>query len=97
MIGSGALRRRDHGGGSRRRAGQAKDDRFGGPPGSRRRFGVNGRARGKGAVAMIYGEPETPRFLATVRRLKRQQHRQEQQTRLAKQRVRLMLKKLRTR
>jgi hypothetical protein len=43
---------------------------------------------------MIYGEPETPRFLATVRRLKREQLRKLQQTRQAKQRVRLMLKKL---
>jgi len=46
---------------------------------------------------MIYGEPETPRFLATVQRLKREQRRKERQTRLAKQRVRLMLKKLRDR
>jgi len=46
---------------------------------------------------MIYGAPETPRFLATVQRLKREQRRKEQQTRLAKQRVRLMLKKLRDR
>jgi hypothetical protein len=44
---------------------------------------------------MIYGAPETPRFLAAVRRLKREQRRKEQQTRLAKQRVRLMLRKLR--
>jgi hypothetical protein len=46
---------------------------------------------------MIYGEPETLRFLATVQRLKREQRRKERQTRLAKQRVRLMLKKLRDR
>ena len=46
---------------------------------------------------MIYGEPETPRFLAKVQRLKREQRRKERQTRLAKQRVRLMLKKLRHR
>jgi hypothetical protein len=46
---------------------------------------------------MIYGEPETPRFLAAVRRIKREQHRKEQQTRLAKQRVRVMLRKLRDR
>ena len=44
---------------------------------------------------MIYGEPETPRFLVTVQRLKREQRRKERQTRLAKQRVRLMHKKLR--
>ena len=36
---------------------------------------------------MIYGEPETLRFLAAVQRLKRQRRRKERQTRLAKQRV----------
>ena len=46
---------------------------------------------------MIYGEPETPRFLATVQRLKREQRRRALQTRLAKQRVRVMLKKLKDR
>jgi hypothetical protein len=46
---------------------------------------------------MIYGEPETPRFLAVVQRLKREQRRKEQMTRLAKQRVRAMLRKLRDR
>jgi hypothetical protein len=44
---------------------------------------------------MIYGEPETSRFLAAVQRLKRQQRRKERQTRQAKQRVRLTLRKLR--
>jgi hypothetical protein len=44
---------------------------------------------------MIYGEPETSRFLAAVQRLKRQQRRKERQTRLAKQRVRSALRKLR--
>ena len=47
--------------------------------------------------SMIYSGPETVEFLAAVQRLKREQRRKEQQTRLAKQRVRLMLKKLRTR
>ena len=46
---------------------------------------------------MIYGEPETPRFLVAVQRLKREQRRKAQQTRLAKQRVRTMLRKLRDR
>jgi hypothetical protein len=46
---------------------------------------------------MIYGAPETPRFLAAVQRLKLEQRRKVQQTRLAKQRVRMMLKKLRDR
>jgi hypothetical protein len=53
------------------------------------------RAVAKGAVAMIYGEPETSRFLAAVQRLKRQQRKRERQTRLAKQRVREALRKMR--
>ncbi|HTU89384.1 MAG TPA: hypothetical protein VMF69_04735 [Gemmataceae bacterium] len=44
---------------------------------------------------MIYGEPETPRFLAALLRLKRQQRKKERQTRLAKQRVRAALRKIR--
>ena len=44
---------------------------------------------------MIYGEPETSRFLAAVQRLKRQQRRRDRQTRLAKQRVRAVLRKMR--
>ncbi len=44
---------------------------------------------------MIYGEPETSRFLAALQRLKRQQRRKEQQTRQAKQRLRTVLRKLR--
>jgi hypothetical protein len=44
---------------------------------------------------MIYGEPETPRFLAVLQRLKRQQQRKDRQTRLAKQRVRSVLRKMR--
>ena len=54
-----------------------------------------GKAKVKGEVAMIYGEPETMRFLAAVQRLKRQQLRKERQTRLAKQRVRNVLRKMR--
>jgi hypothetical protein len=53
------------------------------------------RTLAKGAGAVIYGEPETARFLAAVQRLKRQQRRKERQTRLAKQRVRAVLRKLR--
>ncbi|HZV05329.1 MAG TPA: hypothetical protein VE999_09625 [Gemmataceae bacterium] len=49
----------------------------------------------KGAIAVIYGEPETPRFLAALQRLKRQQRKKERQTRLAKQRVRTVLRKMR--
>jgi hypothetical protein len=49
----------------------------------------------KGEIAMIYGEPETPRFLAALQRLKRQQRRKERQTRQAKQRVRTALRKMR--
>ena len=44
---------------------------------------------------MIYGEPETPRFLAAVQRLKRLQRKKERQTRQAKQRVRAALRKMR--
>jgi hypothetical protein len=46
-------------------------------------------------VAVIYGEPETSRFLEAVRRLKRQQRRREQQTKQAKQKVRAVLRKIR--
>ena len=44
---------------------------------------------------MIYGEPEAPRFIAAVQRLKRQQRKKERQTRIAKQRVREALRKMR--
>jgi hypothetical protein len=44
---------------------------------------------------VIYGEPDTTRFLAAVRRLKRQQQKRERQTRQAKQRVRAALRKMR--
>jgi hypothetical protein len=44
---------------------------------------------------MIYGEPETERFLAAVERIKKARRRKERQTRQAKQRVRLALRKLR--
>ena len=49
----------------------------------------------KGVFAMLYGEPETARFLAAVQRLKRQRRRKDRQTRLAKQRVRAVLRKMR--
>ena len=54
-----------------------------------------GRAIPKGAAAMIYGEPETSRFLAAVQRIKREQRRKARRTRLAKQRVRAVLRKMR--
>jgi hypothetical protein len=44
---------------------------------------------------VIYGEPETSRFLVAVQRLKRQQRRKERLTRRAKQRVRAALRKMR--
>jgi len=44
---------------------------------------------------VIYGEPETIRFLAAVRRLKEQQQRKDRQTRAAKQKVRAALRKCR--
>jgi hypothetical protein len=53
-----------------------------------------GTTIGKGAE-MVYGEPETARFLAAVQRLKRQQRRKEKMTREAKQKLRSVLRKLR--
>lgn len=44
---------------------------------------------------MVFGEPETARFLAAVQRLKRQQRRKEQTTRQMKVRLRSRLRKLR--
>ena len=44
---------------------------------------------------MLYGGPETERFLAAVQRVKRQRRRKARQTRLAKQRVRAALRKMR--
>ena len=44
---------------------------------------------------MIYGEPETLRFLVALQRLKRLQRKKERQTRLAKQRIRAALRKMR--
>ena len=44
---------------------------------------------------MLYGEPEAAQFLAAVQRLKRQRRRRERQTRLAKQRIRAALRKMR--
>src|SRR5438093_72580 len=54
-----------------------------------------GTALAKGAIAVIYGEPETPRFLAAVQRIKRHKQKQQRQTRLACQRLRAALRKLR--
>jgi hypothetical protein len=42
---------------------------------------------------MIYGEPETSRFLAAVERLKQAKQRRARLTRLAKQRIRAALRK----
>jgi hypothetical protein len=44
---------------------------------------------------MLYGEPETPQFLAAVQRLKKQQRKKEKQTREARERVRVVLRKKR--
>ncbi len=44
---------------------------------------------------MLFGEPETSRFLAAVQRLKEQQRRKVRQARQAKQRVRVVLRKMR--
>jgi hypothetical protein len=53
------------------------------------------RAILKGALAVLYGEPDTSRFLAAVQRLKKRQRKREQLTRQAKQRVRAALRKMR--
>jgi hypothetical protein len=44
---------------------------------------------------VLYGEPETSRFLAAVQRIKKKQRRKAEQTRQAKQRVRSVLRKMR--
>jgi len=44
---------------------------------------------------MIYGEPDTSRFLAAVERLKKQQRKKDRLTRQAKQRARLVLRRIR--
>jgi len=44
---------------------------------------------------MLYGEPETLRFLAALQRIKRRQRRKERQTRQAKLRIRAVLRKIR--
>lgn len=44
---------------------------------------------------MVYGEPETSRFLAAVERLKRRRRQRQRLTRVAKERVRTALRKLR--
>jgi hypothetical protein len=44
---------------------------------------------------VLFAEPDTSRFLAALQRLKRQQRKRERQTRLAKQRVRAALRKIR--
>jgi hypothetical protein len=49
----------------------------------------------KEQVAVIYGEPETVRFLEALRRLKLQQLRKDRQTKQAKQKVRAVLRKIR--
>ena len=44
---------------------------------------------------MIYGEPETPRFLAAVQRLEQHKRKRKQQNRQALKRLRAALRKLR--
>jgi hypothetical protein len=44
---------------------------------------------------VLYGEPETSRFLAAVQRIKKQQRQKARQTRQAKQRLRSVLRKMR--
>ena len=45
---------------------------------------------------MLFGEPETARFLSALQRLREQLRRRERLTRLAKQRARAALRKART-
>lgn len=47
------------------------------------------------SAGVLYREPEAARFLSAVQKLKRQLIRKERQTQQAKQRVRLILRKLR--
>jgi hypothetical protein len=49
----------------------------------------------RGPWKMIYAETETSRFLAVLQRLKEQHRKKERLTRLAKQRVRAALRKMR--
>ena len=49
----------------------------------------------KGEDSVLYGEPETSRFLAAVQRIKKKQRRKAELTRQAKQRVRSVLRKMR--
>ena len=48
-----------------------------------------------GASSVIYGEPETVRFLAALQRMKLQRKRRSQATKQAKQKVRAVLRKMR--
>ena len=66
-----------------------------GGPDRRGSAGNPGSNIAKGVFAMLYGEPETARFLAAVQRLKRQRLRKDRETRLAKQRIRMALRKMR--
>ena len=66
-----------------------------GPAEHTRRDPHSRRATAKGVLAVIYGEPDTSRFLAAVQRLKKQQRKRERMTRQAKQRVRAALRKMR--
>jgi hypothetical protein len=48
-----------------------------------------------GRLTVIFGEPETARFLAVVRRIKRLQQVKLKRTRRAKQKARAILRKMR--
>lgn len=61
-----------------------------------RRLAGRRRVR-KEQVAVIYGEPETVRFLAALRQLKLQRLRKDRATKQAKQKVRAVLRKIRAR
>jgi hypothetical protein len=60
-----------------------------------RRCGTAGQGHRKGAVVVLYDEPDASKFIAVVQRLKRRQRRAARQTRQAKQKLRNLLRKLR--
>jgi hypothetical protein len=49
----------------------------------------------KRSDAVLFAEPETSRFLAAVQRIKQQHRRKVRQTRQAKQRLRVVVRKIR--
>jgi hypothetical protein len=65
------------------------------PPSTPATIRIRAARPAKGVLAVLYGEPDTTRFLAALQRLKKQQRQRERLTRRAKQRVRAALRKMR--